>query len=269
MDETQGPFARLIPEGDNAWVRGPLPYPALETPAPSPSPREAPWHAGLRAARANLVPGLCVQALMIATVLAYYHAPATREIFDTLAAWKSRWGYAYSSVSAILAGALIPELLRIVVFQKGRPERRNFGNFVFAAVFWGYSGIQVDALYRLQAFIFGNEADFVTVLKKVLVDQLLYCPLLAAPLSVIAYDWRAHGFRREVLPGFFTRAFYRDSILPTLFANWGVWIPIVAALYSLPSLLQIPLFSLALSLWVILFTWMSEQRAPSNQPAGT
>ena len=39
-----------------------------------------------------------------------------------------------------------------------------------------------------------------------------------------------------------------------------MWIPVVAILYSLPSLLQIPLFGLALSLWVILYTWMSEQR---------
>lgn len=54
--------------------------------------------------------------------------------------------------------------------------------------------------------------------------------------------------------------FYRDAVVPTLFATWGVWIPIVAALYSLPTLLQIPLFSLALTLWVMLFTWMSEQR---------
>lgn len=202
---------------------------------------------------------------MIGTVVAYYHAPSARGIFDALAAWKGQWGYFYSSVSAVIAGAVIPELLRILVFQKGRPDHRNLGNFLFAAIFWGYNGMQVDALYRLQAVVFGSEADFFTVLKKVLVDQLLYCPLLAAPLSVIAYDWRAHHFRREVLPGFFTREYYRNSILPTLFANWGVWIPIVSALYALPSLLQIPLFSLALSLWVILFTWMSEQRTPREK----
>jgi len=224
-------------------------------------PKEAPWHAGLRAARANLVPGLLVQAFMIATVLAYFYAPSTREIFDTLAAWKSRWGYAYSSVAAIIAGAIVPELLRIVVFQRGRATRRNLGNLLFATVFWGYSGMQVDFFYRMQAVWFGSGAEFTTVLKKVLVDQLLYCPLLAAPQSVILYDWRAHGFRFASLPGFFTRDFYSRAILPTLFANWGVWIPIVAALYSLPGLLQIPLFAFALTLWVILFTWMSEQRA--------
>jgi hypothetical protein len=226
-----------------------------------PSSTEAPWHAGLRAARANLVPGLLVQGIMVATVLAYYFLPGSRGFFDELGEWKSRWGYTYSSVSAILAGAVVPEILRILVFQKGVATRQNLGNFLFAAVFWGYSGMQVDFFYRMQAVWFGSGNEFATVVKKVLVDQLLYCPILAAPMSVILYDWWRTGFRLAALPGFFTRDFYLRSILPTLLANWGVWIPIVAALYSLPGLLQIPLFSMALSLWVILFTWMSEQRA--------
>ncbi len=204
---------------------------------------------------------------MIGTVLAYFYAPSTREIFDTLAAWKLRWGYAYSSVTAIVAGAIVPELLRILVFQKGRATRRNLANFFFAAAFWGYNGIQVDFFYRMQAIWFGSGAEFTTVMIKVLVDQFVYCPLLAAPMSVLVYDWRVAGFRIAFLRGVFTREFYLRSILPTLFANWGVWIPVVAALYSLPSLLQIPLFSLALSLWVILFTWMSEQRTPAARAA--
>ena len=222
---------------------------------------EAPWHAGLRAVRANLVPGLFVQGIMLALVLGYYLVPSTREWLDHLAALKARWGYSYSALSALIAGAVIPEMLRILAFQRGRPCRRNLGNFLFAACYWGLSGMQVDFFYRMQAVWFGSGAEFTTVLKKVLVDQLLYCSLLAAPQSVILYDWRAKGFRLASLRGFFTRDFYMRAILPTLFANWGVWIPIVAALYSLPGLLQIPLFAFALTLWVMLFTWMSEQRA--------
>jgi hypothetical protein len=55
-------------------------------------------------------------------------------------------------------------------------------------------------------------------------------------------------------------------VVPTLFANWGVWIPVVSILYSLPLPLQIPLFGLALSLWVMIYTWMSERRIEGKTP---
>lgn len=197
---------------------------------------------------------------MVATVLIYVTVPASHFAFDALATLKERWSYAYSAIAAVIAGAIIPETLRIIVFQKGRVTRRNLGNLLFAACFWGYGGMQVDLLYRLQGLWFGNESSFAVVLKKILVDQFLYCPLIACPQSVILYDWVRTGFSRDKLSGYFTLSFYRRAIIPTLFATWGVWIPIVAAVYALPGPLQIPLFSLALSLWVILFTWMSEQR---------
>ncbi len=202
---------------------------------------------------------------MLALVFGYYWLPGTRDFLDQLATLKSRWGYCFSAGSAIIAGAIIPEILRILVFQKGRPRRENFSHFLFATCYWGYGGMQVDFLYRMQSVWFGSDPDFAIVIKKVLVDQFLYCPLLAAPQAVILYDWKRLGFSLKALPGLFTAEYYRRAVVPTLFATWGVWIPIVAALYSLPALLQIPLFSLALSLWVMIFTWMSEQRGYSPE----
>ena len=94
----------------------------------------------------------------------------------------------------------------------------------------------------------------------VLVDQLLYAPLIALPLTCWLYDWKNSGYRLAGVRRFLTAAYFRDVILPVIFANWGVWLPIVCILYSLPSLLQVPLFALALSLWVLIYTWISEQR---------
>lgn len=225
------------------------------------SRREAPWTAGLRAARANLAPGLIVQGLMLSMLLAYYFYPPMRGWLNGLADIKARWGYGYSAVNGILAGALVPELLRIVVFQKGRLRAANFTNLLFSVPFWCTMGMVVDFFYRCQTGWFGSEATFPVVTKKVLVDQFLYNPLYAAPVTAWLYDWKNRGYRTAGIGTFFTAGYYRDVVVPTLFATWGVWIPVVAILYSLPSLLQIPLFGLALSLWVILYTWMSEQRA--------
>ncbi len=226
----------------------------------SPTPlREAPWSSGLRAARANVVPGLIVQSLMLAMLLAYYFHPPMQLWLDGLARVKSAWGYGYTALSSIVAGALIPELLRIGVFQKGRLARRNLANLLFSVPFWCFMGLVVDFFYRSQADWFGAEATFPIVAKKVLVDQFLYNPIFAAPFTTWLYDWKNRGYRFAGTRVFLTARYYRDTVVPTLFATWGVWIPIVSILYSLPSLLQIPLFGLALSLWVMLYTWMSEQ----------
>jgi len=40
-----------------------------------------------------------------------------------------------------------------------------------------------------------------------------------------------------------------------------VWIPLMAIIYSLPLALQFPLFSLALSFWVLLLTYMTNRFA--------
>lgn len=220
------------------------------------SSREAPWRAGLRAARANLVPGLMVQGVMLALMLAYYFYPPTRALLNDLAEVKSRWGYGYSLVAAVVAGAMVPELMRVAVFQRWRWRPANWSNLAFTIPFWGTMGVIVDFFYRQQAEWFGDDLRLSVVVPKVLVDQFLYNPLFAGPVTVWLYDWKRRGYRFE--RGFFTAAYYRERIVPTLFANWGVWLPVVAILYSLPLLLQIPLFALALTLWVLIYTWMSE-----------
>ena len=137
----------------------------------------------------------------------------------------------------------------------------NFANLLFTIPFWCGMGVVVDAFYRMQAVWFGTEVAFPVIVKKVLVDQFLYNPLFAAPVTAVLYDWKNRGYGWHGLGGFFTARYYRDVVVPVLFATWGVWIPVVSILYSLPLPLQIPLFGLALSLWVMLYTWMSERRA--------
>ncbi|HEX7261291.1 MAG TPA: hypothetical protein VF258_05710 [Luteolibacter sp.] len=229
---------------------------------------EAPWMAGLRAARANVVPGLIVQGLMLSMLLAYYFYPPMRHWLDQLAEIKSRWSYGYTALSSFFAGAVIPELLRVLVFQNAKVHRANFKNLLFTVPFCCFMGVVVDFLYRCQAGWFGTEVSFAVVLKKVLVDQFLFNPLFSGPISAWLYDWKNQGFRFEGTAAFFTAAYYRKVVLPILFATWGMWFPIVTILYSLPLQLQIPLFGLALSLWMILYTWMSEQRARVLTTAG-
>jgi len=215
---------------------------------------------GLQAARANFVPGLMVQLAMVAVVLAYYFYEPARAWLAHLAEMKARWGYGFSFIAGAVAGGVMPELLTITVFQRGRVRWENAGNFLFGILYWGSQGAIVDGFYRLQAVMFGAHVDFLTVLKKVLVDQFVFNPLYAAPCGLAAYAWKNQGYRLAGMGRVLTGRFYKERTLPALVATWGVWIPLVSMIYSLPSLLQIPLFSLALTFWVILFAWINRQR---------
>lgn len=216
------------------------------------------WLVGWRAAKANLLPGLILQALMLAVLLAYYFSPAFKELLQILAEKKARLGFLYSGVSGVVAGSFIPELMRVLVFQKGRVNSSNWRNLMFTTPFWGYMSMQVDFFYRLQAQWFGDEATLAAVIPQVLVDQFVYTPFVAAPLTVWAYEWRNSGGNWPA--GWWKPSYYMDRIAPTLLANWVVWIPVVSILYTLPETVQIPLFVFALALWVMIFTWMSEER---------
>jgi hypothetical protein len=216
-----------------------------------------PFTIGFRAARANLLPGLIIQALMIGLVAAYYFFPPSRGCFQLLAEAKGRYGYAFSFCSAVVAGAVLPVIFKITLFGRGRATRADVADLLFLAVFWGIDGTILDGFYRLQAILFGAHADLPIVFKKVLVDQFIYNPLFAAPYTVICYEIKHQGYRWSRIGHAFTTRFYRARTIPALCATWTIWIPVTSAIYALPSLLQIPLFALALTFWVLMLAYIT------------
>lgn len=196
---------------------------------------------------------------MLALLIGYWRSPALRTALADLATLKAGWGYTFSALAALLAGALLPELLRLIAILGPRQWRQCLANLRFTMPFWATMGIIVDLLYRTQARILGDSTQLHIVITKVAIDQFLYSPLISAPLTVWFYTWKNSGspppFQQILHP-----AHYRRHVLPVLIANWAVWIPVVSIVYCLPQPLQIPMFALALTLWVTLYTWMSEQR---------
>lgn len=215
---------------------------------------------GLHAARANFVPGLIVQSVMVAVVAAYYFYAPAQAWLARLALLKERWGYGFACVSGIVAGAFLPELLAVIVFQRGRVKRENFERLLFNIFYWGSQSMVVDALYRFQAVLFGAQVDWPTVAKKVLVDQFIYSPIYSSPFAMACYAWKNNGYRRDGMRRVLTLRFFKETTFPALVASWGVWIPVVCLVYSLPPLLQVPLFSLALTFWSMQLTWIGRKK---------
>ncbi len=222
-----------------------------------------------KALRANLLPGLLLQGVMAAMAAAYFLHPPTRHFFEDLSGLKSRWGLLFSFTGTSLASALLPELLRLLL-PRGTERENEQGlatRLLFAIPFWGIIGMQVDLFYRLQFHVFGPSDTPGVIVTKVLVDALVYCPLLAIPEAVCVFLWRDHNFTHRGFLGWTPAQFYALKIFPVLLANWMVWIPLICLIYSLPPALGIPFFIVAQSFWVMVFTTLSAGRHTSAKSA--
>lgn len=217
------------------------------------------WAASLRSLRANLLPGLFLQAVMILLASGYFLLPSCHALLIRLSSIKESWGLFFSFAGTSAASALLPEIIRPFLSPSGRPaqEPSLAGRLLFAIPFWGLVGMQVDLFYRLQFLLFGPSDRISVIVSKVLVDAFLYCPLIAIPEAVCMFLWRDHNFTRRGFHGWTSRRFYALRIFPVLMANWTVWIPVVTVIYSLPAPLGIPLFIIAQAFWVMVFTTLS------------
>ena len=223
-----------------------------------PKPR-TPWTIGWEAARANAAPGFILQGAMLAVLVGYYGSGRFAGLLDQLARYKQQHGLLFVVSAGIMAGALLPELFVVLFFQKGKWRRQNARNLAFTIPTWAIDAVLVDWMYRANAIWFGNVVTVPVVLAKICVDQLGYNPFLAAPGEVLVYEWKNDGFSWASVRRALSWDHYRDKIVPTLLATWVVWGPLMAIIYSLPYPVQFPLFSIALTFWVLLLTYMTNR----------
>src|SRR4051794_38357525 len=220
-----------------------------------------PFLLGWEAAKANALPALVIQLLILALLGAYYLNPTAARALEQLAEFKHIHGLAFVIIASVFAGAIIPEIFVVLFFQRGRIHQQNLRNLAFTIPVWGFDGSLVDVLYRAEARWFGDVASVSVIAAKICVDQFGYNPFFAAPFGVLTYEWKNTGMSMRPVRDLFTRKHYRDKILPTLIATWAVWIPLMAIIYALPLALQFPLFALALSFWVLLLPYMTNRFA--------
>jgi hypothetical protein len=226
--------------------------------------RDAPWHAGLRAARAHLVPGLVLQALAIALVVAYYRHAPTHAALDSLAAFRERTGWLYGIVATALFGGVLP-----FVYLKLDPATRGrytLAQGAFLLVFWSYKGFEVDLWYRVLNHVVGPGHGAATVATKMFLDQFVYCPVWAVPSEALLYLWcETHFDTARVRADFRASGWYARRSLPLLIGNLGVWLPAVCAIYALPLPLQLPLFNLVLCFFTLMLAHMVQRGEPPGQ----
>jgi hypothetical protein len=220
---------------------------------------EAPWQAGVRSARANLVPGLVLQAFALAFVLGYYLHEPTRAAFTRLGGLRDDMGLWFGIVFTGLCGGLLP-----LLYLKAAPSTRALYTWKQGAaltLFWSYKGVEIGLWYALLARVIGPGGDFGTIAVKSLIDQFIYCPLWAIPTTALVYFWSASRFSlRAVIADLRAPRWYARRVLPILLANLGVWLPLVFIIYALPTPLQLPLQNIVLCFFTLMLAHMSQRR---------
>lgn len=227
----------------------------------------SPLRQSLRAARANLVPGLVLQAFAGGLVAAYFwHAP-TRGLLDALAGFRERVGLPFALVSTALFGGLLPAL--VMRFASATRSRRPDGRQIAAqTLYWAYKGWEVSFFYGLLARFVGEGRDFTTIATKTFIDQCVYSPFFTVPCAWFFYSWMGNRFIFAPVLAEFRRPGWFARLLPLQVAGWGVWVPAVAIIYQLPTSLQLPLQNLVCCFYTLLVLFLTRPAEPTPAPTG-
>ncbi|MBC8008897.1 MAG: hypothetical protein H7067_02215 [Burkholderiales bacterium] len=221
-------------------------------------PAPSPLRAALLAARANLAPGLVLQGFAAAIVAGYYLAPPVRTALERLAVFRGEVGLPFAVVSTGIFGAVIPfVILRLSAATRNRYTLAQMSALV---AFWAYKGVEISLFYALQARVFGEEQTVFTIVAKTLVDQFVYGPTLAAPLTWLVYAWVELRFdTRALIADLRAPGLYRERIFPLLVTSWSVWLPTVVIIYLLPTALQLPLQNIVCCFFTLLIIFMTRR----------
>jgi len=198
----------------------------------------------------NIRPGLVLQALALTIVLLYFLYQPFHNLLDQIGQWKAEGNLLISGIITMFFGGLFPFLLLFLTGKINKEKALSLG--IFYMLFWLWKGMEVDLLYRFQAFLFGDSNQWQVVLKKVITDQFIYGPLWAAPTMMIFYLWKDSDFNFTRMKEKLQEEDAIRRIIPVLASNMVVWIPAVTIVYMLPLSLQFPLFNLVLVFWTLI-----------------
>lgn len=222
----------------------------------APSRFRAAVREGLRAAKANLLPGSILIACGAALVVSYYQVEPVQGLLNVVGHWKDRLGLLFAVLSTAFFGGVLPLVFRRLFLGQGCSR----ADILFQTLFWAEKGVEVDLLYRAQAHVFGHAVTWQNVLPKVLIDQFIYVPLIAVPTMTLGYLWKDCGYGFKRAKDALRRRGFLERSLPVLISNWAVWIPVAVAIYCFPLPLQVPLMNITLTIWVMLLMLLAADK---------
>lgn len=221
-----------------------------------------PWKIGLKAARANLIPGLVLQTAAFALLAGYLWLPSVRAALEVVAGWQARFGAVFSFGTYFFFCGVVPYLFCLAL-PALRPKEPGKA-LLFVIGFWAPMGLLLPHFYALQSTLYGNGTDVRTLVCKLLTDQCGYTAFFASPAAAVAHLWKAHDYRWSEIAPLLGKGWYRRLVIPNLIMNWMLWYPAMTVVYSLPLSLQIHVAGLIGCFWALMCLQIGVHTKPAK-----
>jgi hypothetical protein len=223
---------------------------------------------GLLALRRYWKPFMLIEACGLAVVVLYFRNDAVRQAADTLAAWKAAGGLALVAVAGAIAGAILPEIGKAVALGDVRVTRERVNDVAVHLVLFAFMGVLGDRFYALLARALGDGPHLGPIVAKVLIDQMIYSPLLTLPIVAFVFTCRGCGWSvRRTIPQL-GRAWYLRRVVTLLIPCWCFWVPMTSLMYALPASLTFCFAMFATAAWGLLMIFVAQETCRTEPAAG-
>ncbi len=194
-------------------------------------------------------------------VVGYYTCRPVQALCDELSILKQHGGLVFSAIAAALAGAILPEIAKAIMLGDRAITRKRLRNVGFALLAFAGGGMIANQQYRLFEWMFGTGTGWGTILRKMLMDQLVFTPIYGTPYWVVVYSFRANRYNLLKTFGQISPRWYVARVLPLLIPAWAFWFPMVGLIFALPGPLQFCLYCFALAAWSLLMVFVATHEA--------
>ncbi|MEM7671861.1 MAG: hypothetical protein AAF212_00825 [Verrucomicrobiota bacterium] len=214
---------------------------------------------GVRAFHAYWRVILAFQFCGLIFVVGFYQLEIVRDAAALVTTLQAQGGVLFVALSNVVSGAVIPETVKLR-FRAKVEAPITWKDFFFRCTLMGLGGIIVFYFYRFQESLFGSNVDALTLLKKILFDQLVFSPFVGLPFIVIGFMLHESNYQWKI----FTRELRLKNLCARVIPLWATalsfWPIMLTLIYSLPGPLQFTLFLFASAAWSLIMVLLASKQ---------
>jgi len=198
---------------------------------------------------------LFIQLLSIGTVIVYYRFEEFRSVLDRIGEAKGAHPILFAFLSSVIAGSVIPEVVKTVMGDRDW-GRRRIADAAHNALMFSVNGVFCERFYWIMGIWYGTDNSLGTVVKKILTDSFGYSPFVSLPIFVGLTLLRLNGGNPVKTFRSLDKAILLERYAPMLLPMWIYWLPLQACIYFLPPNLQFPFAQLCVAAWSLVLVFV-------------